>query len=203
MKMLGQGKSISPRETHAQCGFTLLEMLVVTALLGLLFLMLSGGVTFGLRGWARQHAEQDRIAEQAETDVTLRKLLSAVISEDGSVTGVEDRLALTTLTKLPDGKEHEVSLGLGVNREKQLVLRWQAHHRPGCGPEENAHEEILANTISALHLRYWGGSPAAWRTAWTGNAPLLFGVRVVPAHGAPWSEIIIKPFRTDGTADEP
>lgn len=203
MKMFMQTSRFACGKNGVQAGFTLLEMLVVTALLGLLFLMLSGGVTFGLRGWARQHAEQDRIAERVETDATLRKLLAAVAPDEGAVTGTEDRLALTTLTRLPDGKEHEVSIGLGVDRKKQLVLRWQIHHRPGCAPEERPHEEILASAVSALHVRYWGGSPASWHTTWSGTAPVLFGVRVVPERGTLWPEIIIKPFRTDGTADEP
>lgn len=201
MKNPGAQCHLLSKKNSTQAGFTLLEMLVVTALLGLLFLMLSGSVTFGLRGWARQHAEQDRIAEQVETDATLRKILGSVMPDNGNITGEEDRLGLTALTLLPDGREHEVNIGLGVDRAQQLVLRWQAPHRPGCAPEELPHEEILAKAVSALHVRYWGGSPAEWHTTWTGSAPLLFGVRVIPVRGGPWPEIIIKPFRTDGTAD--
>ncbi|WP_415433388.1 prepilin-type N-terminal cleavage/methylation domain-containing protein [Acetobacter indonesiensis] len=191
------------KKSRAQAGFTLLEMLVVTVLLGLLFLMLSGGVTFGLRGWARQHAEQDRLTDRSETDASLRKLLGSVTSDAGGVTGAEDRLALTTLMRLADGKEHEVNIGLGVDRKQQLILRWQRYSRPGCAPEGKSTEEVLAKSISALHVRYWGGSPAEWHTTWGGNTPLLFGVRVIPVHGAPWTEIIIKPLRADGAADGP
>ncbi|GAN67283.1 hypothetical protein AOR01nite_20190 [Acetobacter orleanensis] len=187
----------------AQAGFTLLEILVVTALLGLLFLMLSGGVTFGLRGWVRQHAAQERIVERTEVDAALRKLLGAVLPDEANVTGAQDRLALTTLTRLPDGMEHEVGIGLGVDRARRLVLRWQIHPQLGCAPEGPQHEEVLAQDVSALFLRYWGGSPASWHTTWTGDAPLLFGVRIIPAHGAAWTELIIKPFSRDGSHDGP
>lgn len=188
-------------DARRQAGFTLLEMLVVTALLGLLFLMLSGGVTLGLRGWAWQHAEQDRIVERSESEAALRKLLSSTLADDGGVTGADDRLALTTLTRASDGMMHDVKVGLGVDRAHRLVLRWQVRHRSGCAPEERPHEEILANAVSALHVRYWGGTPAGWHDTWSGGVPALFGVRVIPEHGRPWTEIIIKPLGADENSD--
>lgn len=174
-------------------GFTLLEMLVVTGLLGLLFLMLSGGLTLGLRGWARQDAAGDRLAERTEASRALRRLLGA--AQAGGLSGASDRLSFIALGRLGDGRVHAVEIGLGVDRARRLVLRWRV--RRGCGSAEPTAEEVLAERIAALHLRYQGVTPG-WRGVWNGpEPPALIGIGIVPERGNPWAEIMVNPLVTE------
>ncbi|MBS1103323.1 prepilin-type N-terminal cleavage/methylation domain-containing protein [Gluconobacter sp. Dm-62] len=181
-------------------GFTLLEMLVVVVLLGLLFLMLSGSVTFGMRGWARQDMMLDQEAVQSETEQALRRLVGAAEASDGALSldaerhmfvGREDRTLFVSTLRMPDGQVHEIEIGLGLDRTQRLLLRWRRYRVSDCTVQDPVHEEVLAASIRALHVRYWN---EGWKTSWTQSAlPALVGIQIVPEHGLPWSEMVIHP----------
>lgn len=191
--MIRQGKS-------SEEGFTLLEMLVVVVLLGLLFLMLSGSMTFGMQGWARQETMLDRNATESETEQALRRLIGAAVVSDGVLSletehqmfaGREDRVSFVSALRMPDGRIHEIEIGMGVDKTHRLLLRWRRRQASDCVAQDPVHEEVLATSIAALHIRYWN---EGWKTVWTQNAlPTLVAFQIAPERGAQWPDMIIHP----------
>jgi len=83
-----------PALSNRQRGFTLLELLVAVALLGLISTMLLGGVRFGTRVWERADAQVGRIGDSAARDSFLRRQFArmSALRED---TALGRRVAFT------------------------------------------------------------------------------------------------------------
>jgi general secretion pathway protein J len=184
---------MNPGNSDRQCGFTLLEMLVVVTVLGLLMIGLAHGVRTGLALW---DAQSRRVGETAELDAAariLRALLSGITPSPsagpaGAAGGAELKGGTVSFTFIGDlptglGTTQRADITLELNRGR-LVLRWTPHHHelsaaPAAPPTET---ELVAN-VERLDLAYWGPSPsgqeAGWQTQWDGPAiPELIRVRL-------------------------
>jgi len=178
-----------------QAGFTLLEMIVVLAVLGLLIIGLTQGVRAGLALWDAQSRRTGEIAELDAAARVLRSLLSGITPSPSAGFGAGGASASETkgtvdsfafVGDLPTGlgttRRADVTLTLSQGR---LVLRWIPHrHELSISPAPEPTETELIHGIDRLELSYWGSpSPdqaAGWRTQWDGPAiPELIRVHLM------------------------
>ncbi|HEX4303129.1 MAG TPA: prepilin-type N-terminal cleavage/methylation domain-containing protein [Rhizomicrobium sp.] len=190
----------------AQAGFTLLELLVSMTLLALLFVLLFGGLRFGMRAWEHggttaDNVESVRIVQdlvRGEIERTCPRRLPAqpqqiprvdfsgeraalgfLAPAPGSAGGA--RCVLLTLTVKPDGPFERLVLGLGVNRQETDLLRH-------------------AQSIELSYLATGG----AWQGSWRGQTdlPALVRLRVTfpPGDTRQWPELFVSP-RISAEAD--
>jgi general secretion pathway protein J len=194
-------------------GFTLLEMLVVLAVLGLLVVGLTQGVRASLTLWG---AQTRRIGETGELDAgarILRTLLSGISASPSGglapgpagsteIKGGPDSLAF--IGDLPTGlgttRRANITLEL---RQGRLVLRWtpRRHELTSVPAPEPIETEVIRG-VERLDLAYWGSpspdQPAGWQTQWDGpEIPELIRLRLGFAKGdrRRWPDLIAAPQR--------
>lgn len=170
--------------SDASSGFTLLEILVVVAVLGLLVLGLGRGVHVGLALW---DAQQERVHEIAELDAgtrILRSLLTGIAPAAGTAgtaanqTFNGDSEQLRFIGDLPTGlgSTRRANIRI-VLHNRALVLSWTPH-RHEIALDNTAptpiDTELVAN-VADLDIAYWGSSSPdqspAWQTRWVGPIP--------------------------------
>jgi general secretion pathway protein J len=200
-------------ERGGQIGFTLLEMLVVLAVLGFLLVGLTQGVRAGLGLW---DAQTRRIGETAELDAgarILRALLSGIsTSPSGGIApvaagsteikGGHDSLAFIGDLPTGFGTTRRANITLELSRGR-LVLRWTPHrHELSMAPPPDPIETELISGVDRLELAYWGSpsasQPAGWQAQWDGpDIPELIRLRLGFGKGdrRRWPDLIAAPQR--------
>ena len=199
-----------------EAGFTLLELLVAVALLGLLTVIAYGGVRFGSLSWT--HAERNRTADadQAAIVRVLRQALANAYPGYASANPADPTVAfsgaaeqLTLLTPLPDAIEPGV---MAVRRfrlaeDGTLVMDWRLDLPAADGESAPFRTTPLAGGIARLRFSYFGPSlnpldPASWFDQWTGMRGLPELVRVQAwrrAEDAPFVRLVTATAITTNT----
>jgi general secretion pathway protein J len=194
-----------------QTGFTLLELLVVVAVLGLLIIGLTQGLRGGLTLW---DAQSRRTGETAELDAAarvLRALLSGITyspsasfapgaASSPGLKGTADSLSFVGDLPTGLGTTQRADITLMVGRGR-LVLRWTPHrHEVSIVPAPEPTETELVRGVDHLELAYWGSaSPdqaAGWRVQWDGpTIAELIRVRLVlgPGDRRRFPDLIVPP----------
>jgi general secretion pathway protein J len=189
-------------------GFTLLEILVALAVLGLLMVGLTAGVRAGLALW---QAQSRRVGETAEIDAaarTLRTLLSGIATPPSSGAGAGaakfagDDHRLSLIGDLPTGlgttERANIDLELVGSR---LVLSWTPHrHEVSSAPPPKPIVTELVGGVARFNIAYWAPAgtdqPAGWQARWDGpQLPELVRVRLGFAKGdrRRWPDLIAAP----------
>jgi general secretion pathway protein J len=196
-----------------QAGFTLLEVLVATALAGLLSLMLLGGVQTGGQVLEKSGARADRLARLGAASAYLRSHLAAAVPlearQDGGTAvrfeGRPDSLSFIGLASpwQAVGGYQAVTLRVAPRADGiALIADWQPD-RPG----ETARSSTLLDDLAAAEFSYFGmaagQSRAAWHDHWQ-NQPVLPGLirlRLKLNDGREPPALLVAPRLTRGTAD--
>ncbi|MGI4797235.1 MAG: PulJ/GspJ family protein [Janthinobacterium lividum] len=177
-----------------QGGFTLLEILVGVAVLGLIIGVLYGGVSFALQAAQRQDAV---LAKTGDYDAVNRALRRLIAEADPGGPGIVPLRGtpgrMTFSSRMPDGAGGGAAdMALGITGGT-VVLRWTPR-RPGrpLGPAPAAREAELLRGAQRVELSYWGAS--GWRSEWVeAMLPALVRLRVIfaPGDARHWPDMVL------------
>jgi general secretion pathway protein J len=177
---------MNARRRGGQAGFTLLELLVAVTLMSLVALILSGGLTFGVRAWRRAQARSDEAALMLDVHDALARVIGGAQAAyaTGDVTdlrltfaGDADRLSLTA--PLPDAIEPGLwaTQTLSVQASEHgsaLVLAWRLDLPDAV--EQRQWQSPLVENIRFVRMQYWGspraGDSPNWQSNWHDQADL-------------------------------
>jgi general secretion pathway protein J len=187
-----------------RAGFTLLELVVAIALMGLVLVVLYSGLRLGLNGSdsGEQRAEatnrlrlvQEFLRRQLAQSMTVYRIddkQEKVVVFAGQPNGIE--FVAPMLTQLGQGGLYRVRMGVGDGR---LWMRWRLYQPddPAAGEER---ETVLLEGVSAAEWAYFGPErdsdqePPRWRSDWssTERRPLLVRLNLTQ-QGEPWPDLV-------------
>lgn len=195
---------------RGQAGFTLLELMVALAVLGLLSVMLFGGLRFGFRSWERESAHANAVADIGVAQGFLRRSIAdayPMFQLDG------DGKRLNPFVGMPGQLEFlapaPASVG-GAGRERYLIGTDTVNGRidlvvlsqPELAADPNKRvRTILVPGIRTFVLRYFGrqgdDDGARWYDGWSDATHLPQLVRVEVAFASDdfrtWPEFVVAP----------
>lgn len=190
------------RRTAAKdAGFTLLELLVAVAVFGVVLVLLTQGVQFGVRATRLQAEARDRNGELAVIDHALRRMVAladpGTYPEPATLHGTSQRLSLTTELPLhADGQTQRADVTLSAEAGR-LLLRWTPHrHAELYDAKPEVQETVMLEGVERLELAYW--TAGAWVPAWNGDRlPALVRIRIVfpGGTGRHWPPLLVEPVR--------
>ncbi len=180
-------------------GFTLLEVLVALAIFGLILAALADGTQLGLRVQDAQARLRDAKGDLDTVDRLLRRLIAGA-DPQAPVRGAAGTLDL--VSRLPDGSgvlTGEAEIGLGVDADHRLVLRWSPHV-PGqaAAVAGSMRQAVLLEHVGRLHLSYWGQPEERWVKAWSREAPpelIRLGIEFPAGDRRHWPDIVAAAMR--------
>jgi general secretion pathway protein J len=193
--------------SRADAGFSLVELLVSVALLGLLSLLMLNGVFSGRRVWERLENRTAAVESVEAAQTTLRARLQRsfpLARYDASAPYVDFEGEADTLSFLapPALAARPAALRrftLGVSGTGDLVL--VSASDLALDAREASAEEVLLSGVQSVDIAYWGAAPpdggVRWRSRWVSQPtpPELVRIRVVLAPGDRrfWPELLVRP----------
>ncbi len=165
-------------------GFTLLEVLVTLALVGLL----AGSLQQGMQALLRGYHSQTRALSVAHGTAAAEQVLRGLIAQARAGTftgqppdfsGTTDRLSFTTELPDPAGFPRGADVTLLVDPSHRLALRWLAHYPAWTGPARLPAEAVLLEDVATLELGYWQPARSETGGAWVSPWPERFPPRLV------------------------
>jgi len=182
-------------------GFTLLEVLVAVFVLGVVLLLLTQGMQFGLRASQLQANLKERKGELEAIDRALRQMVALAdpgsYPEPATLRGTAQRMSFTTeLPLLGDSQGQRADVALSAEAGR-LLLRWTPHrHVALFSAPPAAQETLMLDGIERLEFAYQ--TTAGWSSSWTADTlPSLVRIRIVfPGRsGRQWPPLIVAPIR--------
>jgi prepilin-type N-terminal cleavage/methylation domain-containing protein len=182
-----------------QNGFTLLELLAAIAILGLLLVILTQGVHFGLLATQTEARIGSENGGLQEIDLALRHLIEATdpgSEEQDQPSLLGRRNMMTLLTDLPGDKvaAGPVEATLFVDAQNRLMLRWRALPRANH-VEQPVNETELQCCVSRLELSFWQPT-VGWVGGWqSSDLPAMVRIHLVFANRQMrgWPDIVVAP----------
>ncbi len=183
-------------------GFTLLEMLLGLALLGLMTLALFGALRFGTHSWERAEAKSLQVVDLAIVESMLRREIAKAfplrvgLASENKIAFEGDERSVKFFSSLPAHfstgglslieLRHEAgSLSAGESRGGELILRHALQNglETDLPSGDETQSSRLLQGIGKLSFGYFGSdsdaSEPTWRTSWpqSGRVPKLVRVR--------------------------
>lgn len=185
-------------------GFTLLEILVAVSVLGVVLVLLTQGVQFGLRATRMQAEFRDRQGDLEVIDRALRRMVAladpGTYPEPPTLRGAARALSFTT--ELPVygaavAQRADVALSAEAGR---LLLRWTPHrHVEPFGAAPAWQETMVLDGVERVEFAYRAaGASGAWSSSWDADRlPSLVRIRIVfpDRSGRRWPPILVAPVR--------
>ena len=187
-------------------GFTLLEMLVATTLLGLLSLVLYGALQFGLRSWQRT----EEVSVLANTVRQVQGLLTADLTRaypevirtnptrmPVDFEGTRSRIRYLTASSRVAGALDHVTIGVPMGSK---VLTRIAALELGAGSRVDS--KVLLKHVEGFEISYFGAAEEdktpRWQDTWHDreSMPLLVRIRARLAGGETWPDLVVAPAIT-------
>lgn len=214
---------LMPNRTRARHqGFTLIEVLLATALLAaalaLGFATLGAATATVRRGeqLAQANERMRAVAGFLRTRIASARAIGFMVDKDSGTPirfiGAPDRIRF--VADLPDylGRGgpylHDISV-VGEQRDRialQVVFT-QVQNAAAIADSSPRKPEALAEGLASAQFRYRAldatGKLGDWQERWTDSdrLPLQVSVRITPAGGAPWPELVIAlPVANGGAA---
>jgi prepilin-type N-terminal cleavage/methylation domain-containing protein len=186
-------------------GYSLIELLVVLALMGFIAIAMSGGIRFGAKVWERTGTQVELLEQTQGAQALLRNLLSTVAprlfapGNPNEDTFVGDGARMSFTAPLPP------SLGQGglarfnvtassENGATALVIAWKPRH----GAPVQSKQLLLrgAGTIAFSYAAVDATGAIAWTDSWAADAgtPGLIRIRADFAQSAAirWPDLIVR-----------
>lgn len=186
-------------------GFTLLEMLVATTLLGLLSLVLYGALQFGLRSWQRSEelsARANAVRQvQGLLTTDLTRAYPEVIRTDPTrrpvdFEGARSRIRYLTASSRVAGALDHVTIGVPAGSN---VLTRIATLELGVGTRVDS--KVLLKHVAGFEISYFGATDEdktpRWQDTWHDreSMPLLVRIRA-RLSGETWPDLVVAPAVT-------
>lgn len=197
-------------------GFTLLELILAFALLGMMMLLVGGALRLAIHSWDAGEEHIDTVGQMRIAEDFLRRQFSQlspwrwrkVQGTPLAFVGEAERLRFTAplVARAGQGGVSWFQLGLEPGGEaRRLVLRRMVPDRDLLAfPEfDEGETTILAEQIAEIRLRYFGSAgrqaaaqPPTWREVWDDpdRLPMLIELKVKPTKGAAWPELLVAPM---------
>ncbi len=187
-------------------GFTLLELLVVLAVLGSLMVGMAQVLHLGLHLWDRQQQELDAVGELDATDRALRGLIEQMDPggqlEMSEIDGTAYALRFTTRFPAAATASRRAQVTLLVDPLHRLVLRWAPSPHVVSLVAVRPTETVLLTGVDRIQISYKPRAPgAAWQSDWQYPIPpLLVRIHIAFAPSDPrnWPDLVAMPMRTRG-----
>lgn len=191
-----------------QGGFTLLEMLVAVAVIGLVYAAFAQGLRLGLQTGTRQAVLRADSRGLADGWQVARQALAGMDPGSRARPAVlqarPQRLVFRTMLVWQPGAGQEgqgapVDAALLLDGRHRLVLRWT---RPGTplSADTPLSQRVLAEGVATLSFAYRRtGATGAWQDSWDGpDLPGLVRLRVAWSDPVrrPWPPVIAAPAAT-------
>lgn len=208
------------RQCRVQNGFTLLELLISIALLGLILVLLFGGLRLGVRSWDSVQQQVDTLNAVRAAESFLRHEMEQTfpyrwkMSLAKRIAFLGERDKVRFVSRLPDrigvGGLYAVSLELehrGAGR--RLVWKHVAIHSAmeDFAELDQSQEVVLAgsdrSSVEDIWLTYFGrdveGATPRWVDRWDSNLglPMLIRIQAKLADGAEWPDFVVAPMLTE------
>ena len=209
------------RPTSFDAGFTLIEILIGTALLGMMMLVLTGSLRIGAESW---EAGEERMVKASRLYV-VEGFLSRHIGSLLPISGINGRgemepalvgteTSLSYIAPLPDQLEggglYRFSLSVTGDDDNKslnvLIVPYQSNPQGDKAAPEPFDDLAIIDHIKALKFSYFGptpeagstlasaGQPGTWSKQWHEyQLPTLIRIEIERAGEEPWPTLLIAP----------
>lgn len=196
-----------------QRGFTLVELVLAMALLGVMLLLLYSGLSFALRGWDAAGASGQATADRRLGENFLRREVMELFPmrwKDPMVykiafSGEPQRMRFVS-SRAPGLAQGGLSLvGVAVEGDPRTHTRGLVMRR--AMPDDEANDfspldragepSVLVANVSSVSFSYFGAqsdfATPRWEDSWDyQRLPLLVRLRMKAADGSPLPEIVVR-----------
>ena len=195
-------------------GFTLLELLIALALLGLIGALLYGSLSLSANSWDRGEQKVEQVTDMRLTEEMLRQTLSAqhplrfhkVVDQPLYFAGGTDSLSFAAALPGRAGGGmfyFRVAITPNGDRSRLTLARVIPDYGANALPEfRDAESSVLAEDIAEVRFGYFGRDPDSnevnnptWRDRWDDPQilPLLIRIDVTPKKSQAWPTMIVEP----------
>ena len=200
-------------------GFTLIELIIALALLGLMSAIMFGSLNLAGRSWDAGDAKAETTANMRLTERFLRAQLEGQHPQrmrkiqEFPMLFTGDRDALKYTASLPERVQgggiwlYRLAVARTGDKSQLVLERMIPDLAATTMPEFNKPDRsVLADDIKEIRFQYYGRDAGAlitvdptWRDRWDDRQrlPLTLRIDIVPGSGPAWPPIFVSPRKTN------